>query len=97
MAALAEINRQAPQKTPFFAARPTMTEKQLFDEAELEKAVKAAEQIEKLIKQAEDAAALAANAEAKISALVPWKELDIPLDYEGSENAVFIMGVCPRR
>ncbi|MBQ2752468.1 MAG: V-type ATP synthase subunit I [Oscillospiraceae bacterium] len=72
-----------------------MTEKQLFDEAELEKAVKAAEQIEKLIKQAEDAAALAANAEAKISALAPWKELDIPLDYEGSENAVFIMGVLP--
>ncbi|MBQ4539536.1 MAG: hypothetical protein II995_08025 [Oscillospiraceae bacterium] len=93
--ALEEIKRQAPQKTPFFAARPTVTEQQLFDEAALDKAVKAAEQIEKLIAEAENALAQAANNEAKIAALNPWKPMEQPLDYEGSENTAFVMGVIP--
>lgn len=50
-AAHSALDAAAPQKTSFFGARMTMTERQLFDSASLEAANRAAVQIEALVRE----------------------------------------------
>ena len=94
-AAHSALAAAAPQKTPFFGARMTMTERQLFDSASLEAANRAAAQIEALVRQSEEASASISRIEARIASLRPWIPLDLPLNYTGSEHTEFWIGVLP--
>ena len=88
-------NSFAAQKTPIFASRPEVTERQLFDREMLERAKHTAEAVDALGVQSADLSAAQAKLGAQIAALTPWRCLDLPLDFTGTRETVFVIGTLP--
>ncbi len=88
-------NSSAAKKTPLFASRPEVTERQLFDMATLGNAIRTAEAVDALGAQLADAGAAQARLDAQIAALTPWRCLDLPLNFTGTRETVFLTGTLP--
>ncbi|MFV0496993.1 MAG: V-type ATP synthase subunit I [Candidatus Fimivivens sp.] len=88
-------NYGAAKKTPLFFALPEVTERQLFDPAALSSAKQTAEAIDALGAQLAEVGATHANLDARIAALTPWRALDIPLNFTGTRETVFLIGTMP--
>lgn len=88
-------NSGAAKKTPLFAARPEVTERQLFDMAILGSARQTAEAVEVLGTQLAEAGAAQAKLHSQIAALTPWAKLDVPLDFIGTQETLFYIGTLP--
>ncbi len=85
----------AAKKTPLFASRPEVTERQLFDMATLGDAKRTAEAVDALGAQLADAGAAQAKLGAQIAALNPWRCLDLPLSFTGTRETAFLTGTLP--
>ncbi len=88
-------NSGAAKKTPLFSSRPEVTERQLFDQATLDAAKHTAEAVDALGTQLAESSAAQAKLAARIAALTPWRQLDLPLDFTGTREAVFLLGTLP--
>jgi vacuolar-type H+-ATPase subunit I/STV1 len=91
------LNRYSPQKTSMFSARPAMTEKQLFDPTRLERALGAAQEVVSLGSAVDDAKSHLGRLASRIAQFEPWKSLEIPLNYEGSDSVAFVMAPSRRK
>ena len=82
--ALDVLRRYAPSKDGLFAARPEVTEGELFDDSAYADGLDAARQV----MEAEQALAAKTAEKAKLqtqkASLEPWSGLDVPLDMEGT-------------
>lgn len=83
------------KKASLFSSLPEITESQLFNEKRLKMAKGAVGEINEL--GAKDALASSEQAKysSQIAALTPWKDLDVALNFSGTEKAAFYMGTLP--
>lgn len=88
-------NSRVAKKTPLFASRPEVTERQLFDRATLDGAKRTAEAVDTLGAQLAEASTAQAKLGAQIAALTPWRGLDLPLNFTGTRETVFLTGTLP--
>lgn len=93
--ALKVLDTYAPVKTPMFASRPEYTESTLFDETLLADCMAKTDEILHLESEIRDVSAMEAKADGVKTALLPWRDVDIPLDMEGTDAAAIRFGVCP--
>lgn len=95
--ALDTLARYAPSKDGLLTARPTLTEKQFFDDGVYAGGLSAAEQIN----DAERALAACQAEQAKLqtqkASLEPWLPLDVPLETEGDATVSVIFGAVPSK
>lgn len=78
-----------------FTARPEMTLPELQKETFLDEMQSGAEEIIDRARRITELSAERGRAEARLAAFYPWRELDIPLDYEKTNFLAFCPGICP--
>ncbi|MBE6992833.1 MAG: V-type ATP synthase subunit I [Ruminococcaceae bacterium] len=93
--ALKVLDTYAPVKTPLFAPRPEYTEAALFDEQLLNAALGKAGEILELEAEIRNSASLESKAEGAKLSLIPWRNVDVPLDTDGTDSVAVKFGVCP--
>lgn len=93
--ALAALTKYAPAKDGLLAPRPTLTEKQLFDDDVYAGGLAAAWEVA----DAERALALCQAEQAKLqtqkASLEPWLPLNVPLETEGDATVAITFGAVP--
>ena len=62
---------------------------------EYERAIKLLSDIEALVDEKRECSAAAASSADKIAGFTPWVDLDVPLDFSGTEKTFLIKGVLP--
>ncbi|MDR1669371.1 MAG: V-type ATP synthase subunit I [Oscillospiraceae bacterium] len=78
-----------------FTARPEMTLTELQKENFLSEMQTGAEEIIERSRRITELSAERGRTEARLAAFLPWRELDVPLDYQGSKVLSFCPGICP--
>ncbi|MEA5039995.1 MAG: V-type ATP synthase subunit I [Clostridiaceae bacterium] len=91
--ALTILMRVAPAKKSLLAPRRAVEEQTLFDHERVSRAVERALEINTLWERYEAAKNHIARLHAQELALSPWKELDVPLGFTGTEHMLFTCGV----
>lgn len=84
--ALATLNKYAPVKTGLFTSRRQVTEKQLFDEEARTAALAAATALNGEERQISSLYAEQSKLKTQILSLVPWLELDVPLETSSTRD-----------
>ena len=96
-AALDILAKYAPAKGALLAARPTLTEKQLFDDEVYADGLSAAWQITDAERALCACQAEQARLQAQKASLEPWAPLDVPLETEGDATVSVIFGAAPSK
>ncbi len=86
MAAIKQLDKHAPTKRPMLMSKPEITEKVLFDEAEIDFALKVTDQIETLCDTLQSLQVQKDKINSEIVSLSPWENLDVPMDFFGGKN-----------
>ena len=95
--ALEILARYAPAKDGLLAARPTLTEKQLFDDGVYADGLSAAGQITDAERALCACQAEQARLQTQKTSLEPWLPLDVPLETEGDATVSVIFGAVPSK
>ncbi|MBQ9534586.1 MAG: V-type ATP synthase subunit I [Clostridia bacterium] len=95
LAAAKLVNEAAPYKKPLLSPRRTVSERQLYDEDRIDRAIQSAGEVNALNGRIEDAKAQISRLETYAASLRPWAGLDVPLDCEGTGQSGFICGTLP--
>ena len=93
--AIEVLAKYAPQKKKLLAARGTIKEKDLLDEAALRTALDKAETINGYAKNIGQLNARETRVRADQLALEPWADCDIPLELKGTGKADVLLGAIP--
>ena len=96
-AALEVLARYAPAKGALLAARPTLTEKQLFDDGVYTDGLSTAGQITDAERALAACQAEQARLQTQKASLEPWVPLDVPLETEGDATVSVIFGAVPSK
>lgn len=88
-------NSGVSKKTPLFSTRPEVTERQLFDMGTLSGAKQTAEVVDALGTQLAEAGSAQAKLHSQIATLTPWQPLDVPLNFTGTRETIFLSGTLP--
>ena len=84
------LNSANPKKTSFLPPKATISEQKLFNRGRLERAARVAKEIETLSDAADASLTSISRMESKIASIKPWINLDVPLNFEGTDQTVFI-------
>ena len=95
--AISILNSYAPQKTKMLSAKPELEKEVFLDGTGLADAVETAKQIVAKDGRIKRIAGDESRERSNIEALLPWKDLDMPLDCEGTQTAAVYMGMLPAR
>ena len=95
--ALEVLGKYAPAKDGLLAARPTLTEKQLFDNEVYADGLSAAWQITDAERALVACQAEQAKLRTQKASLEPWLPLDVPLETEGDATVSVIFGAVPSK
>ena len=95
--ALEILAKYAPAKDGLLAARPTLTEKQLFDDEVYADGLSAAWQITDAERALCACQAEQAKLQTQKASLEPWLPLDVPLETEGDATVSVIFGAVPSK
>ncbi len=95
--ALTVLARYAPAKDGLLAARPTLTEEQLFDDGAYADGLAAAWQVTDGERALAQCMAEQAKLQTQKASLEPWLPLDVPLETEGDATVPVIFGAVPAR
>ena len=93
--ALGILKKYAPEKGGFLAGKSVVSADVFFGDGVIEPAMEVAND---LILKEEQIAAIQAqisNAQATKTTLTPWKDVDVPLNTQGTENAAVLFGNMP--
>ena len=97
--ALGVLNEYSPEKASLFSAlegKKTMTAGQYYELIEnSDNALNIAREINELAKRIYELRLELVKTENSISALSPWKDLDIPLDFAGTKKTAAFIGTFP--
>ena len=93
--ALDILAKYAPAKDGLLSARPTLTEKQLFDDEVYADGLSAAWQITDAERALAACQAEKAKLQTQKASLEPWLPLDVPLETEGDATVSVIFGAVP--
>ena len=95
--ALELLAKYVPAKDGLLAARPTLTEKQLFDDKVYADGLAAAWQITDAERALAQCQAEQAKLQTQKASLEPWLPLDVPLETEGDATVSIIFGAVPSK
>ncbi len=95
--AIGLLDQYAPKKTKLLSARPELEDRVLLDDTGLSGALKTAEAIEGYDARIKRIGAEESRERAVIESLQPWLEMDLPLDFEGTERCSVLTGSIPAR
>lgn len=93
--ALGALMRYAPWKKPLFQPKPEIFEKQLYDSDRKEEALKAAQEINNYSKQINSLQSEEGRLNSRRLSLLPWEDLNAPLNVTGGKAFYYLLGVCP--
>ena len=91
------LNVYAPKKSKLLSAKPELEPQVLLDDTGLTGALKTAEAIEGYDARIKRIAAEESRERSTIESLRPWQELDLPLNFEGTERCGVVLGTVPAR
>ena len=91
------LDHYAPKKSKLLSAKPELEPRVLLDDTGLTGALKTAEAIEGYDARIKRIAAEESRERSTIESLRPWQELDLPLNYEGTERCGVVLGTIPAR
>lgn len=95
--ALNVLTRRAPAKDGLLAARPELTESQLFDDGVYADGLAAAWQVTDAERALAACTAEQAKLQSQKASLEPWLPLDVPLETEGDTTVSILFGAVPAR
>ena len=84
-----------PKKTPLFPSQPQLTERPLLDEKALSEAHSHSKKIVALGEEIVKIQAKQAKQPAKVSALLPWRSRDLPLNFSATQYTYFWISTMP--
>ena len=93
--ALEVLKKRAPAKEGLLKPRPEISESELFDEQESEAARVGAEEINGVERRLNAMQTEESKLEAQKEALVPWLELDLPLETQSTAAVTIQLGTLP--
>ena len=96
-AALETLRKYAPAKDGLLSPRPTLTEKQLFDDKVYADGLAAAWQISDGERALADCTAEQAKLQSQKASLEPWVPLDVPLETEGDATVPILFCSAPAK
>lgn len=96
-AALEVLRKYAPAKDGLLAARPTMTEQQLFDDKVYADGLAAAGQVTDGERELAACMAEQAKLQSQKASLEPWLPLDVPLETEGDATVPILFCAAPSK
>ena len=91
------LDRYAPKKTKLLSAKPELEDRVLVDDTGLAGALKVAGTLEGFEADIRRISAEESRERALLESLQPWLELDLPLNFEGTERCQVQMGSLPAR
>ena len=91
------LDQYAPKKTKMLSAKPELEDRVFLDDTGLAGSLKTAEAIEGYDARIKRIAAEESRQRSVIESLQPWLELDLPLDFEGTERCSVLTGSIPAR
>ncbi len=89
------LDKYAPEKKPMLSPKRQVHEFALFDSELTDSAVAAAGEINAIYGKIRDIEGEISALNDRIEALIPWEDLDLPLDYVGGRDFEVILGGCP--
>ncbi len=89
------LSRLAPMKKSMLSPMRQVSEQKAYDEQNIEIATQAADDIAQNTALIEQKKVEQARTEIHIASLLPWKPLDVQLDYQGGKNFGFTCGTIP--
>ncbi|MEG1500890.1 MAG: V-type ATPase 116kDa subunit family protein, partial [Clostridiales bacterium] len=92
---LAVLKKYASAKSGLFVVRKQISEKEFFDDVCMDNALQKAAKLNGLERKITGLYSQKSRMETDILTLNPWQSLDIGLDIQNTEKAVFIKGICP--
>ena len=95
--ALEVLKKYAPARGGLLAARPTLTEGELFDDEVYAGGLAAADELLAGQREIETLKAQRAKLELQKAALAPWLALDVPLELDSDGTVSVIFGTVPAR
>lgn len=96
-AALEVLRKYAPAKDGLLAARPTLTERQLFDDKVYADGLAAAGQLTDGERELAACVAEQAKLQSQKASLEPWLPLDVPLETEGDATVSILFCAAPAK
>ena len=93
--ALDAIKRYAQMKDGLFIQRHPISEREFLGSGTVESAKEVSDRIGEALQALSALQTEESRLAAKRAGLTPWRELDLPLETEGSAHAEFRLGVCP--
>lgn len=90
--AIGVLDRLSPEKSKLLSAKPEKSRSELLDLSGLDAALGLAGEINGRDERIRRISAEESRIRGVIESLVPWRELDIPLDCSGTENAAVVFG-----
>lgn len=93
--AITLLDTHAPVKKPMFSPKPGVREYSLFDKGSVDKAVETAEVLKGLSEQYETAKSDIRKLETEAASLLPWENMDVPMDMAGGKSFRLIFGKLP--
>ena len=95
--AVALLDKYAPAKSKLLSPKPEFAEEELLSDAGVEDALKLAEAIAAADERVRRIGAEESRLQNLIESLTPWKDLDLPLETEGTERASVLTGSISSR
>ena len=93
--ALDALNKYAPVKEGMLTPRPVVTVDELFNRQTADRALKTAGEINCRLTEISAAVSDENRLQALRAGYLPWKELDLPLETEGTSQTEIVLGVIP--
>ena len=91
------LDQYAPVKGGLLTARPELSDETLLDGSGVEDALEKAAEIASLDERVRRIGAEELRLRGSIESLQPWKELDLPLEQDGTERTAVLMGSVSAR
>ena len=91
------LNQYAPVKGKLLEAKPELSNETLLDASGIDEALEKAREIAALDERVRRDAAEETRLRGSIESLTPWKELDMPLETEGTERTSVLLGSISSR
>ncbi|MDP4108404.1 MAG: V-type ATPase 116kDa subunit family protein, partial [Bacillota bacterium] len=93
--ALGSLSRYSPSKPKFLTPRCRVKEAEFENETNTARALELASRINGITEKFAGLSADERRLESRKAAILPWKTLDIPLDYAGGRRFAVLLGTCP--
>ena len=97
MNAIGLLDRYAPEKKPLLSAKPEVETDTLLDDSQLKHAQEAAAEINGLEEKIKRLTGEENRQNALVESLLPWQDLDLPLDTVSTERCAILWGSLPAR